>query len=117
MPFPVMIDSSFSLNWGAVGVIGGAVYTTYQVLTNNLIQRAILELKLTIQDRFAKIEERVSVNYEKHLSLMESVRDLQMQIIQLQKDIAYRDGMHSSGVVPTLESRLVVGPHPGANGD
>ncbi len=80
------------LDWGSIGVIGGAIYATYQALTNNQIKNAILELKLSISDRFAKIEQDIAINYERHLTLKGSVEELQKEIIMLHKDIAYRDG-------------------------
>lgn len=84
------------LDWASIGVIGGAIYTTYQAITNSQIKSAILELKLSIQDRFARIEKEVAINYERHLTLSGSVKDLQDQIIQLHKDIAFRDGKLST---------------------
>lgn len=87
-----MIATPSSLDWNGVGVIGGAIYATYQVLTNNQIKNAVLELKLSISDRFARVEQAVAVNYERHLTLVGAVKDLQEQIIQLHKDIAFRDG-------------------------
>lgn len=85
-----------ALDWGSVGVIGGAVYTTYQAITNNQIKNAILELKLSIQDRFASIEKEVAINYERHMTLDGVVKSLQLEIIQLHKDIAFRDGRTAS---------------------
>ena len=81
-----------SLDWSAVGVIGGAIYATYQTITSAQIKNAVMELKLTIQDRFATVEKTIAVNYERHLTLAGSVKELQDQILQLQKDIAFRDG-------------------------
>lgn len=80
------------LDWGSVGVIGGAIYATYQALTNNQIKNAILELKLSISDRFAKIEKDIAILYERHLALLGTIKDIDEQILQLHKDIAYRDG-------------------------
>lgn len=82
-----------NLDWGAIGVIGGAVYTTYQALTNNSIKSAILELKLAIQDRFAKVEQDIALNFERHLTLSGTVKELQDQIVKLQNDLAYRDAI------------------------
>ncbi len=80
------------MDWGSIGVIGGAIYATYQALTNNQIKNAILELKLSINDRFAKIEQDVAIHYDRHLTLKGSVEKIQEEIIALHKDIAYRDG-------------------------
>lgn len=88
-----MVEGSFlGLDWTSVGVIGGAVYATYQAFSTNQIKSAILELKLSIQERLSTIEQKVAVNYEKHASLAGTVKELQDQIISLHKDIAYRDG-------------------------
>ena len=70
-----------SLDWGAIGVLGGAIYTTYQALTNNSIKNAILELKLAVQDRFAKVEKDVALSMERHLTLAGSVKDLEDKIV------------------------------------
>lgn len=88
------------LDWGAIGVLGGAIYTTYQALTNNSIKNAILELKLAVQDRFAKVEQDVALAIQRHLTLEGSVKELEAQVIQLQKDIAYRDA-----ILATLKDR------------
>lgn len=90
------VGDNIAINWEAVGVIGGAIYATYQVLTNNAIRGAVLELKLAIQDRFAKIEQTVAVNFERQLALERDVKELQRQILQTQRDIAYRDGKAAS---------------------
>ena len=82
-----------NLDWGSIGVLGGAIYATYQALTNSAIKNAILELKLTIGDRFAKIEQTVALGVERHTTLAGSVKELQDQVVQLQKDIAYRDAI------------------------
>ncbi len=87
-----MVAPLGNLDWGSIGVIGGAIYATYQALTNNQIKNAILELKLSINDRFAKIEQDVAINYERHVTLKGSVEELQKEVIALHRDIAYRDG-------------------------
>lgn len=88
-----MVEGSFlGLDWGSIGVIGGAIYATYQAFSTNQIKSAVLELKLAIQERLSVIEQRVAVNYEKHASLAGTVKELQDQIVQLHKDIAFRDG-------------------------
>ncbi len=88
----MLIQPIAGLDWGSIGVIGGAIYATYQALTNNQIKNAILELKLSISDRFAKIEQDVAIHYDRYLTLKGSVEKIQEEIIDLHKDIAYRDG-------------------------
>lgn len=83
------------LDWGAIGVLGGAVYATYSTVVNGQIKSAVQELKLEVLNRFGKIEQTVAVNYEKYLSLEASVRDLEKQVAQLKQDIAYRDRLHA----------------------
>lgn len=89
----VQMTGFLGLDWTSVGVIGGAAYAVYQTLSTNQIKTAILELKLSIQERLSTIEQRVAVNYEKHATLAGTVKDLQDQIVQLHKDIAFRDGL------------------------
>lgn len=89
-------SANLALDWGAVGVIGGAVFALYQIITSQAIKTAISELRLTIQDRFATVEKEVALNYERHLTLAGVVRDQAADIAQLQKDIAYRDGRNHS---------------------
>jgi hypothetical protein len=93
---PLIPIEASSLDWSAVGVIGGAVYATYQTITSNQIKSAILGLKLSIQDRFAEIEQKVAVEAQKHMTLEGSVKELKEQIIMLNRDIAYRDGQHQA---------------------
>lgn len=89
----MIVEASFlGVDWTSVGVIGGAVYALYQTFSTGQIKSAILELKLSIQERLSTIEQRVAVNYEKHATLAGTVKELQDQIVQLHKDIAFRDG-------------------------
>ncbi len=90
---PRMLSAQLlGLDWTAVGVIGGAVYATYQMVATNQIKSAVLELKLSIQEKISSIEQKVAVNYEKHATLAGSVKELRDEILQLHKDIAFRDG-------------------------
>lgn len=107
MLFPIAATNGGAvLDWGAIGVIGGAIYSTYQVLTNNQIKNAILQLELAIQDRFAKVEREVAVNYEKFANVQQDVSQLQRDLIQVQKDIAFRDGLQA---MPTAVIRPSAG--------
>lgn len=91
MPIPVAQFAAF--DWGAIGVVGGAVYATYQALTNNSIKNAVLELKLAIEGRLAGISQVVAVNFEKHLTLAGAVKDLEEEITKAHKDIAFQAGL------------------------
>lgn len=92
-----IVNTNFAWDWGAVGLFGGAIYGVYQTVISSQIKSAVQDLKLTIQDRFATVEKDVAVNFAKHLSMVEDVRNLQNEMVQIQKDIAFRDGLrHSS---------------------
>lgn len=92
----MLVAQLLGIDWTAIGVIGGGAYAVYQTVTTGQIRNGILELNISLQKELASLRQSVAVNYEKHATLAGSVKELQDQILQLHKDIAFRDGVISA---------------------